>query len=109
MGGPLPDSAYNTYKQMYLLTDDDYSFWNFNQGAAYFAMNTLRSVIAVYDRIEMFETEDLCGFINCSDWKPQYILEIYHKDDLNTVYNIIISREDIELVYAVLDSVEITG
>lgn len=107
MGMPVPDSAYNTFKMVYTLTEDDYSFWNLNQGVAYFAGRALQTVVLLYDRAELFETEDLCGFINCSDKKSQYILQIYSKDDLNTVYDVVIRSEDPDLVYAVLDSVEI--
>lgn len=104
MGGPLPDSAYNTYKRTYLLTEDDYSFWNLNQGAAYLAASALRSVTLTYDRAELFETDNICGFINFSDEKGSCIAEIYSKDDLNTVHTLI---TDTDLIYTVLDSVEI--
>ncbi len=107
MGMPVPDSAYNTFKMAYTLTEDDYSFWNLNQGMAYFAGNALQEVVMLYDRVELFETEDLCGFINYSDEKTQYILQIYSKDDLNTVYDVVVRSQNPDLVYAVLDSVEI--
>lgn len=107
MGMPVPDSAYNTFKIAYTLTEDDYSFWNLNQGVAYFAGSALQEAVMIYDRVELFETEDLCGFISCSDKKSQYILQIFSKDDLNTVYDVVIRSEDPDLIYAVLDSVEI--
>lgn len=107
MGMPVPDSAYNTFKMAYTLTEDDYSFWNLNQGVAYFAGSALQEAVMIYDRVELFETEDLCGFISCSDKKSQYILQIFSKNDLNTVYDVVIRSEDPDLIYAVLDSVEI--
>ena len=109
MGGPLPDSGFNTYKRIYLLKDDDYSFWNFNQGAAYFAISYMRSILPGFSRLEIFEMDDKCGFITYFSSSNMCIIDVYSKNDLNKNYTFSIRHKESEsyLVYSVLSSIEI--
>ncbi len=107
LGNGLPDSAYNTYKCIHLLDEDDNSFWNFNQGLAFLITGTLKGIVPAFGEVEIYETEDICGFVEVSVQEDGSIsgwLTIYRADDLNTVSSVKFTGMDRETIYAVMNS-----
>ncbi len=107
LGNGLPDSAYNTYKCIHLLDEDDNSFWNFNQGLAFLITGTLKGIVPAFGEVEIYETEDICGFVEVSvqeDGSTSGWLTIYRADDLNTVSGVKFKGMDRETIYAVMNS-----
>lgn len=113
LGNGLPDSAYNTYKCMHLLSDDDRSFWNIGQNIAFGITGILKESIPVWgEEIYIYETDDKCGFVFVAaphDDMAYYRVtaDIYSTDDLNTPYNVIIRSESVEQAYAMINSITI--
>ncbi len=107
LGNGLPDSAYNTFKCVYLLDEDDNSFWNFNQGLAFLTAGTLKQTTPAYGPVEIYETDEICGFVHVEeheDGTATGLLEIYRTDDLGTVSSMIIKNTDRETIYAIMNS-----
>ncbi len=114
-----PDSAYNTYKCMYMLSKDDYNFWNLNQQIAYGIMATVKSKImsAYDDNVFIYEKGDICGFVSytelteeqtkdSSDKQARYNvkLEIFNKSDLNTSSTVLMYCNDLNEAFAIMNS-----
>ncbi len=107
MGNGLPDSAYNTYKCVYLLDEEDNSFWNFNQGLAFLTAATLKQATPAYGDVEIYESDEICGFVHvqeAEDGTASGLLEIYSVDDLGTVSSMIFKGVDRNTIYAVMNS-----
>lgn len=109
IGNGLPDSAYNTFKCVYLLDEDDNSFWSFNQGLAFMISATLKQTTPAYGHVEIYETDEICGFVHVQeheDGTATGLLEIYRTDDLGTVNSMIIKNVERETIYAIMNSAE---
>ena len=112
LGNGLPDSAYNTYKCMHLLSDDDRSFWDIGQNIAFGIVGIMKESMPIWgDEIYIYETEDRCGFISVSyptDTRDFYrvTVDLYSTDDLNAPYIVIISTQSLEQAYAVINSIK---
>lgn len=109
IGNGLPDSAYNTFKCMALLDSEDNSFWNFNQATAFLVTGTLKTMLVGYAETEICENGDICALINYysqenADDPVKAILEIYDKNDLNTVNTVLVAAPDRDGIYEVLNS-----
>ena len=113
LGNGLPDSAYNTYKCMYLLSDDDRSFWDIGQNIAFGITGILRESIPAWgEEIYIYETDDKCGFVHVSyptDTRECYrvTVDLYSTDDLNAPYPVMINSESLEEAYAIVNSIAI--
>lgn len=113
LGNGLPDSAYGTYKCMYLLSDDDRSFWNIGQNIAFGIMGIMRESVPMWgDEIYIYETDDKCGFVHVSyptDTRECYwvTVDLYSTDDLNAPYTVMINTESLEEAYAMVNSITI--
>ena len=113
LGNGLPDSAYNTYKCMYLLSDDDRSFWDIGQNIAFGITGILRESIPAWgEEIYIYETDDKCGFVHVSyptDTRECYrvTVDLYSTDDLNAPYTVMINSESLEEAYAIVNSIAI--
>ncbi len=107
MGNGLPDCAYNTFKCIALLEEEDNSFWNLNQASAYATAATVKKLLAQYETTQLYETEEIHALIYSTtkeDGRTGFILDIYRTDDLNTVSTVIINSKDMNEAYAVLNS-----
>ena len=107
LGNGLPDCGYNTYKCIRLLDKEDNSFWNFNQAAAFLVTGTLKEISAASGTEQIYESDDICGFVSYTsrdDGTYRVGLEIYRTDDLNTVSTVILTVENLEDAYAVMNS-----
>ncbi|MBR2912803.1 MAG: hypothetical protein IKK51_02400 [Oscillospiraceae bacterium] len=107
MGNCIPDSAYNTYKCCYLTSKDDNSFWNINQASAFLVAGSLKSIMATYGPMQIYESDSICGFVSVtleSDGISRGLLEVYSTDDLNTVTGILVKGMDSNDVYAIMNS-----
>lgn len=115
LGNGIPDNFYNMSKAYYLLTEEDYSFWNWKQGLAYITSGILKSQLAfACDYTYIYETEDICGFIHVKDntsdsSKPDYfvVANMYSTDDFSTSHDLIIHCDSLEMFYAIINSIEI--
>ncbi len=119
LGHGIPDNFYSAYKSFYLLTEEDYSFWNWKQGFAYVVNGMLKNVISfACDYTYIYETEDICGFLHVTDRTekdnegysgPKYkvVAELLSTDDLSTDHTIIIGGDSLETIYAIINSVVI--
>ena len=110
-GNGLPDSAYGTWKCSYMLDEEDYNPWDLNNQVAYSVVGVLKKSIALMGEISIYERDDICGFVSVSEnadpenqGKYIVILEIYTKDNLNKVTTVIISTDNLDEAYAVMNS-----
>lgn len=122
--GVTPDSAYNTLKCMYTLSENDYDFWNLNKQIAYGITAILKSTImsAFDDTVYIYEKEDICGFVSYTERTEEQMndptteatnltkysvkLEIFDRDDLNTSTTILMYSNDLNEAFAIMNSVE---
>ncbi|MBE6850364.1 MAG: hypothetical protein E7504_01275 [Ruminococcus sp.] len=107
LGNGLPDSAYNTFKCIWMLDKEDNSFWNINQATAFFVTGTLKNILIQYENTMIYETDDICGFVGYTQLDNgtfRVRLEMYQTDDLNTVSTVMLRVKDLETAYAVMNS-----
>ena len=119
LGNGIPDNFYNMTKAYYLLTEKDYSFWNWKQGFAYVVNGIIKNSIAVgCDYTYIYETEDICGFIHVTDRteqaqsdssRPDYyvVADMFSTDDFSKSHDLIINCASLETAYAIINSIEI--
>ncbi len=110
---------YTLAKSCYLLTEEDYSFWNLTKGLAYLIKGALKTGMTPYcDYILIYEKEDVRGLIYVTDRSlhtelsssaPNYSfqIELYGRDDFSTSYVLLIRCDDLETAYSILNSAEI--
>ncbi len=110
-GNGLPDSAYGTYKCAYMLDKEDYNPMSLDNQVAYSVMGVLKVSLPQFGKLYVYEDEEICGFIHVNDRTDladmsDYLvcLEIYTKDNLNKVTSIMVSTDNPEEAYAILDS-----
>lgn len=112
LGHGLPDSAYNTYKCMHLLSDSDRSFWDIGQNIAFGIVGIMRESMPIWgEEIYIYEADDKCGFVHVSyptEAREYYrvTVDLYSTDDLNAPYTVIISSKSLEQAYATLNSIK---
>ncbi len=112
LGHGLPDSAYNTFKSTALLSEDDYSFWNVNQGFAYVISGMIKNTSFMADHNYIYETEDICGIIHVRELPDQeckyYIVaDMFSTEDLGTAHGLLIKTNNLDLAYAMINSITI--
>ena len=110
LGNGCPDSSYNAYKCIYMLEDDDYSFWDLEKGIAFAITGILKQIMPYWGTVYMYDNGDVCGFVHINEFtepeeaKFRGTLELYSKSDLNNVTTIMIMANTAEEIYAVANS-----
>lgn len=110
LGNGCPDSGYNAYKCIYMLEEDDYSFWDLEKGVAFAVTGVLKQITPSWGTVYMYDNGDVCGFVHINEFsapeeaKYRGTLELYSKSDLNNVSTIMIMANTAEEIYAVANS-----
>lgn len=118
LGHGIPDNAYTTLKSTSLLSKDDYSFWNWQQGFAYVVSGLLKNAYFTFDYNYIYETDDICGIIHVRDYtldtdgstkgyKYYIIAEMYSTDDFSTSRVLLIRSNSLEMAYGMINSIVI--
>lgn len=118
-GNGIPTNYYTLAKSCFLLTEEDYSFWNWSQGCAYVIYGLLKSELAYpADDTYIYEKEDICGFIyivdisdhaqsDSSSLNYKVVAGMYSTDDFSTEHILMIQSDSLETTYAIINSAEI--
>ena len=118
-GNGIPENHYALKKSCFLLTEEDYSFWNWSQGFAYVIYGSLKDELAYpADTTYIYEKEDICGFIyivdrteraksNSSVLNYKVVATMYSTDDFSTEHTLIMESDSLETAYAIINSAEI--
>ncbi len=111
MGLPMPDSAYNTYKCLYLLDNKEYSIVNLNQQIIYAIAAAMRQeLMPELGEAYIYETDKIKGFVHVREntesenGKYMVTMEIFDVNDLNTSTTIMVYTDDINEAYGILNS-----
>ncbi len=111
LGYGQPDTAYGMFKCMYLLDNDDRSFWNLEQNLAFSVLGVVKQEVAMdMDEIYIYEKGDVCGlvFVNHPNAnRPYYyvVADLFSTDDLNMACGLILTTKTVEEAYAMINSV----
>ena len=110
-GNGLPNSAYGTWKCSYMLDEEDYNPWDLNNQVAYSIVGVLKMSIALPGEISIYERDDICGFVSViensdseNQGKYNVTLEIYTKDNLNKSTAVLVTTNNLEEAYAIMNS-----
>ena len=112
LGNGIPDSAFDTFKCVLLLDNNDKSIFNIGQNIAFAIECTIKdALIGDMDAAYIYETEEKCAIIRVHtlmDTQPNYIMyvDVYNTDDLNTCYSIIIRSNTLEETYPIINSIQ---
>lgn len=118
-GKKIPENYYALRKSCFLLTKEDYSFWDWTQGLAYVIYGLLKNEVAYpCDYTYIYEREDCCGFINVVDNTEQaqsdssvlnyrVVVMLYNTDDFSTEHVLMIHTDSLETAYAIINSAKI--
>ncbi|MBR5799117.1 MAG: zf-HC2 domain-containing protein [Lachnospiraceae bacterium] len=119
LGHGMPDDFYHMTKANFLLTKEDYSFWNWQKGLAYTISSYIKNQTPVIaDYVLIYEEDDICGFIYVTDKSAKegsnsaaydyyVIADLFGTSDLSTGYGMIITGDSLEEIYAIINSVVI--
>ncbi len=118
LGHGLPDNAYTTLKSTSLLSKDDYSFWNLQQGFAYVVSGLLKNTTFTGDYNYIYETDAICGIIHVRDFTLDgdsstqnfnyYIVaDLYSTSDFTTSHGLLIKCNSLEMAYSMINSIVI--
>ncbi len=113
-GNGIPDSAFNTYKVMYMLENDDYNFWDLNIAKTYLAVGYSKCVNMVFHQnYYIYERDNICAIIGVTDnetknppGKVKYSVqaEVYTTDNLNICTTMLINTNSLEEAYGIINS-----
>ena len=115
----IPTNCYTLSKTCFLLTEEDYSFWDWKKGFAYVIYGLLKNALAYpCDYTYIYEKEDCCGFIYVVDKTKQaqddssvlnyrVVAVMYSMDDFSTEHVLMIHSDSLETAYAIINSAEI--
>lgn len=118
-GSGIPTNYYSLAKSCFLLTEGDYSFWNWKQGFVYVIYGLLKNELGYpCDYTYIYEKEDICGFIYVVDKTEQaqsdssvlnyrVVATMYSMDDFSMEHVLMIHTDSLEAAYAIINSVEI--
>lgn len=116
LGYGIPDNSYNSLKCAFSITEEDYSFWNYNKSLAYMYLVPGRTAgFAFYSdgiisHTYIYETEDKCALLNESYNEARglysYKIEVYNPNDLNRGYVFALYVEKPETAYAIINSIK---
>ncbi len=111
MGLPMPDSAFNTYKFLYLMDKEQYDTLNLNQRIIYAVAATMRSeMLPELGEAYIYETDTVKGFVhvreNVDSENGKYLvtMEIYGANDLNTSTTVMVYTDDLNEAYSIINS-----
>ncbi len=111
MGLPMPDSAFNTYKFLYLMDKKQYDTLNLNQRIIYAVAATMRNeMLPEMGEAYIYETDTVKGFVhvreNVDSENGKYFvtLEIYGANDLNTSTTVMVYTDDLDEAYGIMNS-----
>ena len=108
--GCVPDTSYTTFKCINMLDESDYSFWDINKSCAYVIGGVCRNTLAQLGDVYIYESDDICGFIQLKQNSEQDMSEytatvdLYCSDDYNTRTVLLISAENTAEIYAIINS-----
>ncbi len=113
LGYGIPDCTYNTTKNIYLLREEDYSFWDYEKGLAYANAAYLNSgIMNEEDHYYIYEREDLYATI--LEYSPVkypeisiFYIDVYNPNNLSESFFIAIRLRDRQQVYAVINSIKL--
>ena len=82
------------------------------KGFAYVVSGAIKNNTWVADKNYIYETEDICGLIRVrelteKDYKYYIIVDMFSTDDLDTVHGLLIKTNDLEMAYAMINSITI--
>lgn len=118
-GNGMPENHYALTKSCFLLTEEDYNFWNWSQGFAYVIYGSLKNELAYpADDTYIYEKEDCCGFVYVVDKTKQaqsdssvlnyrVVAMLYSMDDFSTEYVLMIQSDSLETAYDIINSAKI--
>lgn len=118
LGHGIPDNAYTTLKSAYLLSKDDYSFWNWQQGFAYVVSGMIKKASFTSNYNCIYENDDICGIIHVRDYtldtdgstkgyKYYIIADMYSTADFSTSRVLLIRSNSLEMAYGMINSIVI--
>lgn len=101
LGYGTPDSYYNIMKCALLLDYEDYDFWNLDKMVAFWIYGTIRINLYEDTVAYLYEREDICAIV---EGRGMYIVSVMPVDDLNTIYTFTVRSDDVNEVFAILNS-----
>lgn len=116
LGYGIPDNYFHLAKAYYQLKEEDYSFWNWQQGFAYVICAYLKSEVPmIADYMMIYETDEVCGFIFVTDRSakteiastgPRYLViaDLFSTGDMSTGHTLMLSGESLEQIYAIINT-----
>lgn len=110
LGYGMPNSTYNTYKCMYLLKEEDYSFWDYEKGLAYANVAYVKNEDMWMDVHYVYEREDMYATImerNLGEDGLHFFVSVFDPGDLNTSYMVVIRVNDRQQGYAIINSIKL--
>ncbi len=110
-GNGLPDSAYGTWKCAYMLDEEDYKPLSLKNQVAYSVIGVLKVSLPIYGEISVYERDDICGFVTVrenadpeKEGKYTVSLEIFTKDNLNKSTMVMVTTNNLNEAYALINS-----
>ena len=104
---PAPDSFYNIMKGAALLDKKDYTFWNYKKQVAFVSLAYIKEAFyADCNTLYIYERDDIRAIIRCPQESNLHTIDIVHIDDLNTAYSITVKTDNINDVFALINSFE---
>ncbi len=110
-GNGLPDSAYGTWKCAYMLDEEDYNPWSLNNQVAFSIMGVTKLLSTLYEEISVYERDNICGFVMVEEnenpeenGKYSSMLDIYTRDNLNKSTTVMVTSNNLEVIYAIMNS-----
>ncbi len=110
-GNGLPDSAYGTFKCAYMLDEEDYNPMSLKNQVAYSVIGVLKTILSVYGEVRIYERDNICGFVTVREnAEPEkegaytVSLEIYTKDNLNKSTMVMVTTNNLDEAFALINS-----
>ncbi len=111
LGYGIPDSTYNTHKCIYLLKEEDYSFWDYEEALAYANAAYLKGQTFNIDTNYIYEREDMYALIMernlAEEGVVSFYINVFDPKDLNTSYLVVVSSKDRQQAYAIINSIKL--
>ena len=111
-GNGLPNSAYGTWKCAYMLDEEDYKPQSLNNQVAYSVIGVLKVSLPQFGEISVYENGEICGFVTVrenaepeNEGKYSVSLEIFTKDNLNKSTFVMVTTNNLDEAYAIMNSV----
>lgn len=102
-----PETAYDLFKAIYLLENEDYNFWDLDAAKTYLIAGDYK-LTPVFDEITLiYERDDIRGFIDLREMengKYTVALRIFTTADLDVRTVITIRTDSLEEAYGIINS-----